>query len=276
MKTKASDNEKATTTRSETVTPQPRRLSGSLIRVSQFSFRSLCTLEDFVTIGIMSSEPNATLYIKNIDWKVKKGLLRRALYTLFSRHGKVLDIIALRKDGLRGQAFVIMDTVAAATAALHAEQGFTFFGKDMVIEYAHAKSDRIAKRDGDFVPKAQRQKRKMVNASIETGDEMNEIAKPPDASQVDAATSATSGVGASVGAEPTRILLAQNLPTECNEMMLGMLFQQYPGYKEVRIPQPGMGFIEFEDAAQATVAMNTLDGFKLSPQDTLNLTYGSA
>jgi U2 small nuclear ribonucleoprotein B'' len=223
----------------------------------------------------MSAQPNATLYIKNIDWKVKKGLLRRALYSLFSRHGKVLDIIALRKDGLRGQAFVIMDSVAAATAALHAEQGFTFFGKDMVIEYANAKSDRIAKRDGDYVPKAQRQKRKMLNASSETEVGMNESENPPGESQEGAATAAPSGVDPSVGAAPTRILLAQDLPAECNEMMLGMLFQQYPGYKEVRLPRPGLGFIEFEDAAQATVAMNALHGFKLSQQDTLNLSYGN-
>jgi U2 small nuclear ribonucleoprotein B'' len=223
----------------------------------------------------MSAQPNATLYIKNIDWKVKKGLLRRALYSLFSRHGKVLDIIALRKDGLRGQAFVIMDSAAAATAALHAEQGFTFFGKDMVIEYAHAKSDRIAKRDGDYVPKAQRQKRKMLNASSETEVGMNESENPTDDSQEGAATTVPSGVDPSVGAAPTRILFAQDLPAECNEMMLGMLFQQYPGYKEVRLPRPGLGFIEFEDAAQATVAMNALHGFKLSQQDTLNLSYGN-
>lgn len=33
--------------------------------------------------------PNNTIYIKNIDWKVKKPLLRRALYSLFTRVGKV-------------------------------------------------------------------------------------------------------------------------------------------------------------------------------------------
>ena len=34
-------------------------------------------------------QPNATLYVSNIDWKIKKPLLTRALYSLFSRHGKV-------------------------------------------------------------------------------------------------------------------------------------------------------------------------------------------
>jgi hypothetical protein len=39
------------------------------------------------------NEPNATLYVSNIDWKIKKPILRRALHTLFSRHGKVCGLI---------------------------------------------------------------------------------------------------------------------------------------------------------------------------------------
>ena len=75
-------------------------------------------------------------------------------------------------------------------------------------------------------------------------------------------------------APPSKILLAQNLPTECNEMMLGMLFQQCAGYKEVRLPRPGLAFIEFEDEVHATVAMKTYNNFKLTPKDNLILTYG--
>lgn len=225
------------------------------------------------------NQPNATLYIKNIDWKIKKGLLKRALYTIFSRHGKVVEIIALRKQGLRGQAFVIMDNVQAATAALQAEQGFSFFGKDMVIEYAKAKSDRIAKRDGDYVPKAKRQKLQAEQQQeAERAEEAAEAEKPDEeeagAPATDAAT--TTEAAAAPAAPPSKILLAQNLPAECNEMMLGMLFQQYAGYKEVRVPRPGLAFIEFEDEAHATIAMKALNQFKLTPKDNLDLTYGKA
>lgn len=212
-------------------------------------------------------EPNPTLYIKDIDWKIKKGLLRRALYSLFSRHGKVVEIITLRKDGLRGQAFVIMDDVQGATAALQAEQGFTFFGKDMVIEYARAKSDRIAKRDGDYVPKAKRQK-----VIRESDDESKEEAEPEVAVEESALQEGL--VISEAGAPPSRMLLAQDLPDECNEMMIGMLFRQYPGYKEVRMPRPGLAFVEFEDESLAAVAFKALNGFKLTPQDAMKLSYG--
>jgi len=219
----------------------------------------------------MMNQPNATLYVKNIDWKIKKGLLRRALYSLFSRHGKVVEIVALRKDGLRGQAFVIMDDVQAATAALQAEQGFSFFGKDLVIEYARAKSDRIAKRDGDYVPKAKRQK---IAKEVAVAED-KETAEEEETTETPAAATETPAAAADAS-PPSKILLAQNLPAECNEMMLVMLFQQYAGYKEVRLPRAGLAFIEFEDEAHATIAMKALNGFKLTPKDNLELTYGKA
>src|SRR6476619_2695010 len=96
-------------------------------------------------VTIMLNEPNNTLYFKNIDWKIKKPLLQRALYSLCTRHGKVLEVLVLRRDGLRGQAWVVMESVQVATACLQAEQGFNFFNKDMVIEYANDKTKHVSK-----------------------------------------------------------------------------------------------------------------------------------
>jgi RNA recognition motif. (a.k.a. RRM, RBD, or RNP domain) len=241
------------------------------------------------------NQPNATLYIKNIDWKVKKHLLRRALYTLFSRHGKVLEIIALRKDGLRGQAFVVMDNVVAATAALQKEQGFTFFGKDLIIEYAKSKSDRIAKRDGEYIPKAKRQKMMMKPKGEAVVDEEDDEDKEEEEDAVlegdSAAAAVASGVAVVVdeataaanttaesssasSAAPSRMLLAQHLPIGCNEMMLSVLFSRYIGYVEARMPRPGLAFIEFMDEPKATTALQALQGFQLTPTETLQLGYG--
>jgi U2 small nuclear ribonucleoprotein B'' len=205
-------------------------------------------------------QPNPTLYVKNIDWKIKKPLLRRALYSLFTRHGKVLEIITLRRDGLAGQAWIVMDTTPAATAALQALQGFTFFGKDLVIEYARASSDRIAKRDGTYVPRAKRVRVQLDNDDVETGTE-----EPPPHAPTAETTSAT--IAMIPEAPPSRFLLAQDLPEDCNEMVLGMLFRQYAGFKEVRMPRPGLAFCEFEDETTATIAKNGLAGFSLTKTD---------
>lgn len=182
--------------------------------------------------------------------------------------------MALRKEGLRGQAFVIYNDVQSATAAIQAEQGFTFFGKDMNIQYANEKSDRIAKRDGSYVPRA---KRKKVEKTTE---------QPPDATAAAAAMeedqdgavdpSATAAAAEDSPGQPSHILFAENLPDECNQMMLAMLFRQYAGFKEVRMPRPGLAFVEYEDEAHATLALKGLNGFSLTNSETLKLKYGKA
>jgi len=73
---------------------------------------------------------------------------------------------------------------------------------------------------------------------------------------------------------PSHILFAQDLPSECNEMMLGMLFRQYVGFQEVRIPRQGLAFIEFDDEPHATLALERLNGFNLTTKDILKLSYG--
>lgn len=214
------------------------------------------------------NQPNQTLYLKNIDWKVKKPLLKRALYSLFTRHGKVLEVIVLRRDGLRGQAWVVFEDVQAATAALQAENGFTLFGKDLVVEYAKEKSDRIAKREGTYVPKAKRQKKNPTEKKEQEEEDDDDEEEEKEETETPAAAPAVPS------APPSKYLLAQNIPSEVNEMILAMLFRQYSGYKEVRMPRPGLAFIEFEDEPHATLALEALNGFKLTENDTLDLIYG--
>lgn len=235
-------------------------------------------------------EPNATLYVSNIDWKIKKTVLRRALYTLFSRHGKILEIVTLRRDGLRGQAWIIFEQVRAATAALRNENGFTFFGKNLKVDYALEKSDRVAKLDGSYVPKNRKSllsdpknnKDKKKSSSIY--DIMKtEPYSHPDTRDFDENsdlchqhTASFTNNGIISDTMPSNIIFAQSLPKDCNEMMLAMLFRQYPGYREVRIPRPGLAFIEFDDEPLASVALKALNGFKLTANDSLKLKYGKA
>jgi hypothetical protein len=47
--------------------------------------------------------PNQTLYVHNLNEKIKKFPLKQSLLALFSQFGKVLDIVACRGIRLRGQ-----------------------------------------------------------------------------------------------------------------------------------------------------------------------------
>ena len=83
---------------------------------------------------------------------------------------------------------------------------------------------------------------------------------------------------------PHNILFAQQLPENCTKDVLSSLFEQYPGFKEVRMV-PGkknIAFVEFGDHIQASVALKKLNGFSLSSNsddekssDILHLTFGN-
>lgn len=212
---------------------------------------------------------------------------------------QILDIIALRKDGLRGQAFILFEDVQSATSALKAEQGFTFFGKDLQLQYAKEKSDRIAKQDGTFVPKDRKRlaaeaitssEKKIKVDAITTGagadadadaEVGDNVPLPVEVTVQDPASLVKDSetddeAEADDAAAPSNILFADSLPKDCNEMMLACLFRSYAGYKEVRIPRDGLAFIEFDEEPHATVALKALNGFKLSSEDALKLKYGKS
>jgi U2 small nuclear ribonucleoprotein B'' len=77
--------------------------------------------------------PNQTLYITNLPSnKIKKEDLRTALYMLFSTHGVILDVVALKTSKMRGQAHVVYRDVQTATIAMRSLNEFPFFGLKMV------------------------------------------------------------------------------------------------------------------------------------------------
>ncbi|PWA16210.1 hypothetical protein CCH79_00020121 [Gambusia affinis] len=74
---------------------------------------------------------------------------------------------------------------------------------------------------------------------------------------------------------PNHILFLNNLPEETNEMMLSMLFNQFPGFKEVRLV-PGkhdIAFVEFESETQGGVAKDALQGFRITATCAMKITY---
>lgn len=80
----------------------------------------------------MDIRPNNTIYINNLNEKVKKEDLKKSLYAIFSQFGQILGIIALKTLKMRGQAFVIFKEISSATNGIRAMQGFPFYDKPMV------------------------------------------------------------------------------------------------------------------------------------------------
>lgn len=98
----------------------------------------------------MDIRPNNTIYINNLNEKIKKEELKKSLYAIFSQFGQIIEIVALKTLKMRGQAFVIFKEISSGTNALRAMQGFPFYDKPMRIQYSKSDSDVIAKIKGTF------------------------------------------------------------------------------------------------------------------------------
>lgn len=74
---------------------------------------------------------------------------------------------------------------------------------------------------------------------------------------------------------PNQILFLTNLPEETNEMMLSMLFNQFPGFKEVRLVpnRHDIAFVEFATELQSSAAKEALQGFKITPTHAMKITF---
>lgn len=238
----------------------------------------------------MSKEvpPNPSLYVQNLNEKIKKEELKKSLYHVFSQFGNILDIQCKKTLALRGQAWIIYEDLGSATKALREMQGFSFYSKAMRVDYAKIKSDVISKRDGSFVP---RPKRKVDGAPAKQAEAKKPKptkAEPMEVETIETedATDAPAGEAAAAAddapkkakepeAPPNRILFVENLPEQCSEMMLSMLFQQYNGYKEARLvpSKPGIAFVEFGDQFQSAQAKESLQDFKITPTNLMKISF---
>lgn len=255
----------------------------------------------------MNVPPNCSIYINNLNEKIEKVELKKSLYAIFSQFGQILDIVALKTLKMRGQAFVVFREISSATNALRSMQGFPFYDKPMRIGYAKSKSDALAKLDGTFVPREKRpvvEKRKGADQGKGSGKRNKQAQKaatpaaqrptpaaapplmgqvvpppmmgqPPPVAAQQAPPAAQQTPAVPVPDLPNQILFLTNLPEETSDLMLQMLFNQFQGFKEVRLV-PGrhdIAFVEFENEGQAGVAKDALQGFKITPTNAMKISF---
>ncbi|KAG2439882.1 hypothetical protein HYH02_010512 [Chlamydomonas schloesseri] len=192
---------------------------------------------------------------------------------MFSQFGRVLDVVAMKTFRLRGQAWVVFTDTAAATNALRTMQGFPFFDKPIRITYAKTKSDAVAKVDGTYKP--DKKSRQQKNAAAREAMLKRPAGNKPLPVSAGPVPSAAASAASGAANAPNKILFVQNLPESSNEAMLGMLFQQFPGFREVRMVEarPGIAFVEYENEMQSGTAMQGLQGFKITPTNAMNITF---
>ncbi|KAF8563588.1 hypothetical protein P879_09465 [Paragonimus westermani] len=223
----------------------------------------------------MDVRPNHTLYVNNLNDKVKKIDLRRALYFLFGQHGRLLDMIVMKTMKMRGQAFIIYQDLHSATTALRALQGFSLFQKAMRISYARRDSNQIVQLKGVSaeVQKRREEEREKRKRRKLAQRQASAAAAAQAANQSVNGPAGTGGDLINLLEQPNHILFVSNLPEETTDAMLTMLFSQFSGFKEARRAAGGVGFIEYDTDAQAAAAKSAYEGFKLTPTHAMEISF---
>ncbi|KAJ1656385.1 hypothetical protein IWQ61_004029 [Dispira simplex] len=235
--------------------------------------------------------PSPTLYISNLNEKIKIPALKASLQTLYGTYGTLLDIVAHGNLRMRGQAFIVFENQEMATKALTATQGFPLFGKPMLVQYARTKSDATLKREihPDNVSdqsdpnleeyKRQRREEKAQRdadrrAAVEWltatmhysamvaaqgGPQPGDPNVPPHPTELPASVQNLLYPGmapttpVNQAEQPNCILFLQRLTSEITEDNLKHLFAKFDGFKEVRLV-PGrsdIAFVEYDQEDQA-------------------------
>ncbi|KAL1955207.1 hypothetical protein VTO42DRAFT_8919 [Malbranchea cinnamomea] len=227
--------------------------------------------------------PNPTVYVRNLEERVKIDQLKEALTEIFSEYGNILEIVAKTNLRAKGQAFIVFDNVDSATRAIEEVNGFELFEKPMVLEYAKTRSDAtVLKESGPEeleVHKRRRlaeKERRQAQEALEAQKKLKRPAGPASGAEARPAKTArgaglkpSAGVSAPVIPDeylpPNKILFLRDLPDNYDEAALSAIFGRFEGFKEVRLVpgRKGIAFVEYENESGAISAKEATSGMPL-------------
>ncbi|KAL1588019.1 hypothetical protein WHR41_03217 [Cladosporium halotolerans] len=230
--------------------------------------------------------PNATVYARNLDEKVKIPALIEALHELFDVFGTVVDIVAKKSLKRKGQAFIVYDNVESAQDAIEDLQSFDLFGKPMKLEFAKSRSDVTVQREDGEAGLETHKKHRIAEKERKQAQEAAAAAATAPAKRAPAENIAerpaksakpAAGAGGVIPDEflpPNKTLFLRDLPEGYGQDALAVIFKRFPGFREIRTV-PGRGniaFAEYDDETGAIAAKEALSGIELSGQP-ISVTY---
>ncbi|PYI15266.1 U1 small nuclear ribonucleo protein usp102 [Aspergillus japonicus CBS 114.51] len=233
-----------------------------------------------------TTAPNCTVYVRNLEERIKVDQLKESLDEIFSEYGNVIEIVAKTNLKAKGQAFVVFDSVEAAGRAIDEINGFELFDKPMVLEYARTRSDATVLREGGEEEleahkrrRGAEKERKQAHEALEAQKKLKRpsgaVVAPSDPSgrPAKAAKGAglkpTSGAAATVIPDeylpPNKILFLRDLPDTADQDSLTAVFARFEGFQEVRLVpgRKGIAFVEYENESGAISAKEATSGMPM-------------
>ncbi|KAF4970872.1 hypothetical protein FZEAL_9965 [Fusarium zealandicum] len=240
----------------------------------------------------MASEtPISTVYVQNLEERVKLEPLIEALKTIFSEFGHVVDVVAKKNLKAKGQAFVVFDDPENARHAIEEVDGFELFNKPMKLALARTRSDKMVEmncnQDELESHKRHRQAEKDKRKALEVAEEQRQLNKrgpgeaadgrPTKAARPAGLKSTSAAAPGGVLDEylpPNKILFVQNLPEDYDIEALTGVFGRFEGFREIRLVpgRRGIAFVEYEAEQGAITAKENTAGMNLGDKP-IKVTY---
>ncbi|RXW17685.1 hypothetical protein EST38_g8169 [Candolleomyces aberdarensis] len=220
-----------------------------------------------------------TLYIQNLNEKIKPDVMKASLRGLFKAYGEVLDVVAHSNLRMRGQAFVSFESPEVAKKAMAEVQRFPLYSKPMQISFARTPSDAVVqKKDPNNLEAHKQRRQEHKKATRYTNPLKAKYRAKRLAAEIDggAALPAAKRPAVQMPDEylpPNKILFLQNLPETVTKDQLMSLFSQYPNLYEVRLipTKKDIAFVEFMDEGSAGVAKDALHNYKLDGENKIKV-----
>ncbi|KAI0600919.1 hypothetical protein F4775DRAFT_544072 [Biscogniauxia sp. FL1348] len=230
-----------------------------------------------------SGPPISTVYVRNLEERVKPEPLKEALTAVFSEYGNIVEIVAKTNLKAKGQAFVVFDRPESALQAIEEVQGFELFDKPMEVALARTRSDatvastgnkeelehhqrrRLAEKDKKKAAEAAEEQKRLKRPGAVAPAEGNRPTKVARGPGLKATGPAANAVVPDEYLPPNKILFVQNLPDDYDIDALTSIFGRFEGFREVRLVpgRKGIAFIEYEAEAGAITAKENTAGMAL-------------
>ncbi|KAM3129521.1 hypothetical protein pb186bvf_018356 [Paramecium bursaria] len=207
---------------------------------------------------------NQTLYVNRLNEKIQIEDMRQTLYALFSQYGSVIDVVTKKNIKMRGQAFVIMESLEEAQMAQQQLNNYQLYDKVMKVNFAKEKSDYISKKEGTYI---ERDKLPMSDKIKEHKKRIQERQQKQQLNQRQQKEVPTISIPLGFretkpkfGNQPNKTLFVEGL-LQVDFGNLEQHFRNFYGFREFRGIKPkAVAFVEFEDELKATHCLNELNG----------------
>lgn len=192
------------------------------------------------------AKPVETLYVRNLNERIKPEQMRAVLEALFGQYGPLTEVHERKGHRFKGQRWVVFDDASDALKAVDGLNGFPLFEKPMEVCLAERRSNVKTKADGTWAP-VDRMKRKA---------ERDKDGPPTKKGRMNTQSEAL---------VVNRTLFVQDLPETATKDELEAVFGRYAGFREVRLPpgRHGIAFVDYDSEHYSAPVFAELQGYKL-------------